>query len=444
MKGCSLNCIAVYLCSIALSATSPVAQSQEFRNQWKDPFPSGTYTLVFIPDSLTIDMALRLVARANSSLQSTQKQREAALGSVRQANLRPNPELELEAEDVSGDLTGFRQSEMAVQVSQEIELWGQRKARRNVALSDMEAVSWETRVNDFDIYAETKLRFYALLHAQKKLELAEEAAQLASDVAEATRIRVEKGAALSSEQSLSELSFDRARMEAELAKTELENARRNLATLWRGEGNNLKVVGSDPPTLTLPDLTVLESYSKESREVVRWRLEETSINAQLNLEKATRPPSPTLSGGYKRSEAEEINTFLVGLAIPLPLFNRNQGNISSLRAQLEAARFAQEQALINTEAELQTIHRRLNQLISNRVSLDTLILPKAEEAYLSLKRAYELGGIPYSTLLEGERSLIDLRFELNDLDLAIKQEIIALERLLGISLKSIIINQRRK
>jgi cobalt-zinc-cadmium efflux system outer membrane protein len=434
----------MFLCAITLLATFPVAQSQEFRNQWKDPFPSGTDTLAFIPDSLTLDMALRLVARGNSSLQAGRKQREAVLGLVRQAKLRPNPELELEAEDVGGDLTGFRESEMTIQLSQELELWGKRKARRNVALRDVEAVNWETRVKGFDIYAETKLRFYALLHAQKKVELTELAAQLASDVAEAARIRVEKGAALSSEQLLGQLGFERVRVEVALAETERENARRNLAALWRGEGNNFKAVGSDPPTATLPDLTVLKSYSKESREVVRRTLEEASINAQLNLEKATRPPSPTLSGGYKRSEAEEINTFLVGLAIPLPLFNRNQGNISSLRAQSGAVKFAQEQALINTEAELQTIHRRLNQLISNRVSLDTLILPKAEEVYLSLKRAYELGRISYSTLLEGERSLIDVRFELNDFDLAIKQEIIALEQLLGINLKDITINQGRK
>ncbi|MFQ6032146.1 MAG: TolC family protein, partial [Candidatus Zixiibacteriota bacterium] len=245
MKGCSINCIAVFLCAITPLAISPVAQSQEFRNQWKDPFPSVTDTLTFIPDSLTLDMALRLVAQANSSLQASQRKRESALGLVRQANLRPNPELELEAEDVGGDLSGFRQSEMTIQLSQELELWGQRKARRNVAFRDVEAVNWETRVKGFDIYAETKLRFYALLHAQKKLELAEQAAQLAFEVAEAARIRVGKGAALSSEQLLVQLRLERARIEMALAETELANARRNLAALWKGEGNNLDAVESD-------------------------------------------------------------------------------------------------------------------------------------------------------------------------------------------------------
>jgi cobalt-zinc-cadmium efflux system outer membrane protein len=444
MKKPNLSFKIIFLCAIILLVTSPVAQPTESGEQWKDPFPSVGETSAFIPDSLTLDMALQLVARFNSSLEAGRKQRESALGLVKQANMRPNPELELEAENVGGDLTGFRESEMTIQLSQDLELWGQRKARRNAALRDMEAVSWETRMNDFDVYAETKLRFYDLLHAQKKLQLAQQAAQLASDVAEAARIRVEKGAALSSEQLLGELSFDRARMETELAKTELENARRNLAALWRGEGKDLKAVDSNLATATLPDLTGLKSYLKESREVVRWTLEEAGINALLNLEKANRRPSPALNGGYKRSEADRTNTFLVGLAIPLPLFNRNQGNISSLRARSGAVKSAREQALVNTEAELNTIHQKLNRLFSNRASLDSLILPKAEETYLSLKRAYELGRIPYSTLLEGEQSLIDVRFELNDLDLAISQEIIGLEQLLGISLRDITINQGRK
>jgi cobalt-zinc-cadmium efflux system outer membrane protein len=443
MKKLNLKKVTILVC-ITLFATSSAVQSLDVGNQWKDPFPSSSDTSNFISDSLTLDVALQMVIRFNSSLKASQKHREAVRGLVRQANFRPNPELELEGEDVAGDLKGFSESEMTIQLSQDLELWGQRKARRNAALRNREAVNWETRMKDFDIYAETKLRFYELLHTQKKLKLSEQAAQLALEVTESARVRVKKGAALSSEHLLARLGFDRAQMGVALAETELENAQRNLNVLWRGEGDDLKVVDSDPTPAALPDINVLKSYLKGSREALMWTLEQARIKAQLNLERANGLPSPSLSGGYKRSEVEDINTFLIGFAIPIPLFNRNQGNISSLQLQSEAAKSAQEQALANAEAELQTIHRRLSQLISNHESLDTLILPKAEETYLSLKQAYELGRIPYSTLLEGEQSLIDVSFELNDLDLVIKQETIALEQLLGISLKDIITNQRRR
>ena len=444
MKKPNIDHKTILLGTIILLATLLAAQAQELGRQWNDPFPSVGDTLSSFPHPLTLDMALRLVAQGNSSLRANRMRRQAAQALVRQANLRPNPELELESEDVGGDLAGFRESEIVILLSQELELWGQRKARRKAAVRDMEAVNWETSVEDFDIYAETKARFYALLHAQKKLRMTEEAARLALEVAEAAAIREDKGAALHSEQLLGQLRFERARIEVVLAETELENARRNLAALWRGDEEDFQVVDSDPSTATLSDLAVLRSYLEESREAVEWAFEEASVNALLNLERANRLPSPTLSGGYKRSEADRTNTFLVGLGIPLPLFDRNQGAISSLRVQSEALKSAREQALVNAEAELEAIHRRFNTLLENRASLDTLILPKAEEAYRSLKRAYKLGRIPYATLLEGEHSLVEVRFELNDLDLAINQKIIALEQLLGISLKNIIINQRRE
>jgi cobalt-zinc-cadmium efflux system outer membrane protein len=444
MKETSPKHTAVLLFAGILLAAWPAAHSQELEKQWKDPFPSGVDTSSVDLSSLTLDMALQLVARGNSSLRANRMQRQAARQSVRQANLRPNPELEFEAEDVGGDLTGFRESEMTIALSQELEVWGQKKARRKLALSEADKTEWESRVEDFDIYAEAKERFYSLLHAQSELELTEQAARLALEVAEAAGIRVEKGAALSSEQLLGRLAFERARAEAALAETEQENARRNLAALWRGDQRDFKTVVPDPNTQTLPDLAALKSYLMGSREVIRWRFEEASVRAMLNLEEANRFPSPTLSGGYKRSEADRTNTYLVGLGIPLPLFNRNQGGISSLRAQLDAVKSAREQAVANAEAEFEGIHQRLNSFLENQASLRTLILPKAEEAYRSLKRAYELGRIPYSTLLEGEQTLIEVRFEFNDLDLAIRQEMVALERLLGIDLRDISGNQERE
>jgi len=435
---------AVFLLASILLAASSAAHSQGLEKQWKNPFPSGMDTLTVDFNSLTLDMVLQLVPRGNSSLRANRMERNAAGESVRQANLRPNPELEFEAEGVGGDMAGFRESEITIALSQELELWGQRKARRRVALADAERIEWETRVEDFDIYTEAKLRFYSLLHAQSRLELTDKAARLAREVAEAAGVRVEKGAALASEQLLGRLEFERAQREVVLAETELESARRSLAALWRGDQRNIGTVIPDPGLETLPDLASLKSYLKGSREVVRCGFEETGVNGLLHLEKTNRLPSPILSGGYRRSQADGTCTYLVGVGIPLPLFNRNQGTISSLKAQSDALKSAREQALTNVEAELETIHQRLNSLLENRASLRTLILPKAEEAYRSLKRAYELGRIPYTALLEGEQTLMEVRFEVNDLDLAMRQEMVALERLLGIDLKDITGNQERE
>ena len=75
---------------------------------------------------------------------------------------------------------------------------------------------------------------------------------------------------------------------------------------------------------------------------------------------------------------------------------------------------------------------RLSRLMNHHASLDTLLLPTAERAYHSLLRAYESGRVPYTSLLEAERGLIELRFEHADVLLAVYDQLIALERISGV------------
>ena len=118
----------------------------------------------------------------------------------------------------------------------------------------------------------------------------------------------------------------------------------------------------------------------------------------------------------------------------MPFFNRNQGSKASLKANIEALKLDREQLLTTTKTEFKSIQRKLTQSASRYRTLNTSLLPKAEETYRSLKSAYDRGRIPYSILLESQRTLIDLRFELNDIDLTIRQELVSLERLLGVTI----------
>lgn len=69
-------------------------------------------------------------------------------------------------------------------------------------------------------------------------------------------------------------------------------------------------------------------------------------------------------------------------------------------------------------------------------TLDSLLLPTAEKAYQTIQKAYEAGRLPYTQLLEAERSLNDLRFENNDLLMEIHIEIMALEAISGAVLRT--------
>lgn len=417
---------------------APSGESRAGDSQWINPFPPPDRSSEFIPDSITLAQALQLVASANTSLQAVQYQRLAASELVQQADRRPNPELEFEAGDIGGHLSGFRQSEIGLGLSQEFELWGKRKYRAEAAQRDQEAVDLESRIAVFDIFAEARLRFHQLHHAQFKLELAGKAEKLAAEMAKSTKTLVENGAALPSEYLLAELAREQASLELTNVETEVFDAMKNLASIWQGKNEIFRAHVSNHQVASIPEQSILLGYLSDSREMARIAHEEARLEAQLSLERAVARPGLTLSGGIKHAEETNQNSFVVGIALPLPLFDRNQGTTGSLRAETKSLAMVKNQAFVEAEAELRSMYRQLTQLRRTYDAIDTLLLPKAEETYLALKRAFEFGKIPSSSMMEGQRRLIDLDIEKNNVALAIHQDIINIERLLGITFEDMI------
>lgn len=184
----------------------------------------------------------------------------------------------------------------------------------------------------------------------------------------------------------------------------------------------------------LDQLAGPDQLADSSREVLQLHHAANLARAERHLVAAAAKPSITLNGGFKRLRADGSNTFLVGVSLPLPLFDRNQGTTAALDAQLRSLEYEQQRARIDAAARIQAGTSRLRQLIERHATLDLQLLPTAEKAYHTLQQAYEAGQIPYLSLLEAERSLIDLRFEHNDMLASIHQQIIVLERMTGANL----------
>jgi cobalt-zinc-cadmium efflux system outer membrane protein len=422
------------LLTVNLYPLTVKAEDSDSYIQWQEPFDSENETAIPTSDSLPLEAVLNLVGQANPGLKAIQKQVEAMDGLVNQAGLRPNPELEIEFEEVGWDAPGFDESEIGIVLSQEFELWGKRKNRKKLAKSELAATEFESIVSGFELRAMTMENFYTLVNTQKQVVLARQANEIAEAIASTTKTRIEKGAGLSAELLLAELEHEQTKLELDRANSQLHIAKRNLASMWKGDESRLIVAEPKLDKSIISRITGLQPFVKNNREAAALEHESKILKSQLSVEKSEGKPNLTFSGGVKRLQADDSNSFVLALGIPLSIFNRNQGTVYSLRTQSEAIKLAKEQAQLNAEAEFLSLEQNLRQLLSRYNSIDTLLLPLSEKAYRSLDEAYKLGRIPYSTLLESQRSLVDLRFEINDLELEIRKEIGSIERLLGIKL----------
>jgi cobalt-zinc-cadmium efflux system outer membrane protein len=351
--------------------------------------------------------------------------------------LLPNPELETEIEEFGWDAPGFRESELTLALSQELELFGQRGARVDLARTDLAATQLSSQISSFDLYLEVKRRFYSLVHAEKALSLADASVSLAQGIVEEIAYRVEQGAALQSELMLARLELERAQLKRLDAGQTRSSAETRLSAMWGGIPAKLSVSASEEPVLAniVKLLPQLESSIDSSRTLLRIMSREQATAARLRLAAAESRPSIALRGGIKRSEAINSNSFLVGIGLPLPIFDRNQGKKESLGAQLRMLGHQKEQAQFETAAAIAAERESLKQLIKHHAALDSLLLPTADETYEATRAAFEAGRIPFTGLLDAERSLVQLRFEHNDILLLIHEQIMKLESIVGIVIR---------
>ena len=120
---------------------------------------------------------------------------DAAEARVRQARVRPNPELGLEAENAfgSGPFSGYDNAETTLSLSQDLELWGRRGARVDVARADAGTAGLRRDLATIEAGARLALVYAEAEAAQRRFLLAEEALTVTIADTRAALILVEEG-----------------------------------------------------------------------------------------------------------------------------------------------------------------------------------------------------------------------------------------------------------
>ncbi len=419
---------------VAVSLVPVTAVASDY-DLFEAPFDSTRY--VDSDQPMSLSEVLTLVARANPTFRALDLRRTAAQHQLDQAGLWLNPQFESEFENISWDARGFEESEMTLMLSQEFQIFGQRGARRQRAQAGIDAVSLDARLSAFDLFLDVKSRFHALAHAQRRAVLADSSVGLAKGIQDNITYRLEKGAALQSELLLARLEWQRVQLAADAAAQDLVASRVGLTALWSSISTDVTVRAAEEPDLSWAThrLAALTQAIDSSRSALTLQSQAQIIRAEHQLGAAQARPGITLSGGYRRLQELGINSLVFGLSLPLPLFDRNQGTRASLDAQLHSLEYEKLRVQLEASASIRAGAAVLTQLIHRHDVLDSTLLPTADEAYTTLQQAYNAGRLPYTNLLAVERALIELRFEHNDVLLAIHNQVIALERISGVRLQ---------
>ncbi len=352
---------------------------------------------------LTLRQALALALTRSPELAAVGYDIRIAEARILQAKLIPNPETDFTSENVGG---GSDLAEHTLLLGQLIELGGKRRARVREARAGRDLADFDYETKKREVFLKTAQHFVDLLAAQRRVAVNEQLVKLGDEFIPAVERRVEAGKASDLEKTRFDIAVASARIDLEQARQDVIAARRSLAAQWGAkEPHFTSAVGDLEATPATPSFDALANRLAANPRLARFGAEIAQREAALAREKAAAVPDLTLRAGPRRLEDTDETTAVIGFSLPLPFWNRNQGNIGAARERV--ARAGAEEAAVSAVliTELSDAYQILAR---SRAAIEILrerVLPGGENALTATNEGYEAGRFSYLDVLDARRTI---------------------------------------
>lgn len=369
---------------------------------WLAAWPAFAQAGVEPSAPLTLPAALALADGAHPELVAARHELSAEEGAVQQAGLLPNPSLSLERVDTRRDTR-----ETTLQLSQPLELGGKRAARVQAAQRGRDGVAASLAQRRAEVRAETAAAWFAVLAAQEQLRLAQQASALAARAAGATGRRVVAGKVSPVEETRAQVAASTVKLELIRAQSGLTTARARLAAQWGNPAPLFeRVAGEIEIVPALPDWPQQRALLAQAPALQVARAELERRRALTQVELSRRVPDLALTLGSKRSEELGRTQAVIGVSVPLPLFDRNQGAVLAASRRVDQARDALAATAARLESELVQARAEYASAREQALALRGEILPGAQSAYDATSTGFEYGKFGFLDVLDAQRTLL--------------------------------------
>jgi outer membrane protein, heavy metal efflux system len=326
-------------------------------------------------------------------------------------------------------LTEFFQAEQTIPLS------GRLKLLREAGDSAIRATEAESA---FDLWqARTALRFafFRLLAAQRREAIYLEGTKEIEKVIQVLQEREREGEGS---------KFDRLRMEREraemlaeleLLRAEVELERARLEAFLPPDTQITRVSGQlDAPVLSLDANSLLQralaaraDFRAEQRRLDQYRTERQAAE-RLKI------PEPVLNAGLKRAEVAPNRIAhgpVIGISVPLPLFNKGQTEVARFSAEQERVAARMQRLSQRIRAEIEGVARAFAVRVQARDRYQQQLRSSGPELVNIAMVAYQEGETGILQLLDAYRTHRQAQIRILEIQAAVKEAQIELERVIG-------------
>jgi len=358
-------------------------------------------------DPLSVERAVAMARERGPLTPTAQARRLVAQGRARADGAFPNPTVEWRRENLRSTL----QPDIFATVQLPLDVTGRRFALRSAGSALVERGRADSLAVVRALEGEVIRSFWRAALASELLSVARQERESRTRLAEFDALRASEGVVAEVAAMRTRLESDRARIAEATARAEAERTRADLARLLGLPLDSLSPLASVRPPRTLPPLAgeaaSITTALAQRADVVALRHALDEAQHRAAAERRGVVPDLQLVSGYKQTSG--VNTGVLGIMVPLPLFSRNEGLRQRSRGESMAAEAELRDAEWRVKGEVVAAMRGLAAMREAMSGGADGIDERAAEVAAIAEGAYREGAISLVELLEAQRSRSESR-----------------------------------
>jgi cobalt-zinc-cadmium efflux system outer membrane protein len=388
-----------------LAGSSPVDPGQAPAN----PIAVGA---VPAPSGLTLAEVEQLALSSNPTIRQLSASIQKARGVRNQVGVKPNPTIGYFGSQIADAGT----DQHGAFVSQEIVTGGKLAQNRRVLDRSLQAQLWDFETQKQRVLTDVRVQFYEALAAQRRIELSEQFYEVTAKGVEVSRRRRE-----AQETSVVDL------LQAEVQMAEIDVARQQARVALRGAVQQLAAVvgtGELPQESLSGELrqdsgekdwdTVLQKMLQSSPELQAARFRISAAQALQQRQQMQTIPNLQTELGAGADNATGSGLINVTVGLPVPVFNRNSGNISAAYAEYNRAVHEVSRIEASIKSRLAEARRDYDTAAVAVRQYEGEILPRAAQTLDLSEKAFAAGEFDFLQVLIVRRTYFEANLKYVD------------------------------
>jgi cobalt-zinc-cadmium efflux system outer membrane protein len=384
------------------------------------------------PVALTLQAAIAAAKQNSPRLHEAASVVQRARAAGRTARAYLNPSLEIfQGEQYARPIAtpGVPGSLWHYAAYQTIEIPSERRARQQLAQSAVASSQSGAEALTLSVVSQVKHAFYNALRRREEIGHSEENLQLVRDLHHRVQVEVDVGEKGGLELTRAEAELARAQFTVRSAQLEYANSIALLRVAIAAPANaNLDPQGKfEPRTPLPPSEAVQENVLRTHPAVAQTQADIQTARAALRRERALRIPQPTAFAEFENQP--DLRFWRAGVTIPIPLWDRRQGQIGEAKAAISQSTAVLDQRRLELVSALERAYEQYQLADQQATSLEAGSLRAAESAVDAAKSAYRFGERGIVEVLDAQRVLQGVRGDLLDAQFVRQSALVDLEEL---------------